>query len=162
MSLVALAGCRSSALSDEMRARIPPNAAAVVITSDLSSGELYSAARTHFNEMGFILAKTDGSQLVLVTESMGVGGTMTDIRLMAVVEQRVQRKARMVISGEFKFPPYGFSRARNVEGDRNRDANAFEEIVVIARQLPHTRVEFWTLPQLDRTGFGDRKRFVSP
>ena len=155
-------GCRSSALSDEMRAQIPPDAAAVVITSDLSSGELYSAARTHFNEMGFILAKTDGEQLVLVTESMGVGGTMTDVRLLAVVEQRVRRQARMVISGEFKFPPYGFSRARNVKSNRDREAHAFEEIVVIARQLPHTQVEFWTTPQLERTGFGDRKRFVSP
>ena len=160
LGLLVLAGCRTSALPDELRAEIPKDAAAVVLTSDLAPGELYAATRDHFQKMGFILVDTPDDQLVLVTQKLGVGGTMTELRLVAVVEKRMLRDPRLVLSGEYDFPPYGFQRARNKKSGRNRDALAFEEILVIARKLPHESIDFWTTEQLDRTGFGDRSAFV--
>ena len=158
--LVALTGCRSSALSDAERSEIPQDAAAAVITSDLSAGELYAATRKHLHEMGFVLRETEGDGLVIVTEKLGVGRTMTELRLVGVVEKRMMRKPRLVLSGEYSFPPYGYQRARNKKSARNRDAMAFEEILLIARQLPHTNISFWTTEQLDETGFGKRNLYL--
>jgi hypothetical protein len=154
-----LGGCRSSALSKAERSAIPADAAAVVLTSDLPPGELYAEARKRLNNLGFIMADTDESQLVLVTEKMGVGKTMTVLRLVSVVDRGRNGDIRLVLSGEYELPPDGFSRARNRRSQRNRAAMAFEEIVVIAQGLPHTDLSYWTYDQLDRAGYGDRRRF---
>ena len=154
-----LSGCRSSALSKAERAAISEDAAAVVLTSDLPPGELYAETRTHLNKLGFIIAETDGSQLVLVTEKLGVGKTMTVLRLVGVVDRGRDESIRLVLSGEYELPPDGFSRARNAPSKRNRAAMAFEEILVIARGIPHTDISYWTYDQLDRAGYGDRRRF---
>lgn len=158
-AVLLLSGCRTSALSNAERDAIPDDAAAVVLTSDLAPGELYAEARKRLNDLGFIMAETNEQQMVLVTEKMGVGKTMTVLRMVSVVDRARDGAIRLVLSGEYELPPNGFSRARNRPSERNRAAMAFEEIVVIAQGLPHTDLSFWTYDQLDRAGYGDRRRF---